>query len=197
MLLRVEPPGASSECYSRRICCDLPPSRTLDLVVERQQRSQWCWAAIGASLARFYRTGSWSQREIASEVFGVGSCEPKSADSWDRCATLDDVLRRVGCFSHWSPGRPTFERVQSEIAAGRPLCLGLAWSDGGNHYVVVRGAFAARRELSVDDPLHGPSIQHYDSFPMGYRGGGVWRETYWTVSGLESRATNSEERRGE
>lgn len=153
----------------------------LDLVLERQRQANWCWAAIASSLARYYGGEAVEQDEIASRVIGVECRDPAFDERSNVYATLRDALLAVGCYSDWSPARPSFERIRSEIDAGRPLCICIEWRTTGLHYVVVTGYHERGAELRVDDPLYGPSIQRYGDFPRRYRASGaVWRNTIWT-----------------
>jgi hypothetical protein len=176
MRLRIEPPGATRASYGRaaRPGDDARGARILDLIVERQLRDKWCWAAVAAALGRYYGTRTLAQRDAAAALLGV------DGDDGNRYAMLDDALRLAGCFSHWSPGRPTYERICDEIDAGRPVCVRIQWRDGGSHYVVLTGHDRRTGELYVQDPQHGPSIHPFEAFPRQYRIGAVWTETYWT-----------------
>jgi hypothetical protein len=45
-------------------------TRALSLTVQRQEKSEWCWAAVSASVDRFFRPDSaHTQCEIAFEQF--------------------------------------------------------------------------------------------------------------------------------
>lgn len=183
--LYIEPDGARGETYSgtaRRV----GTAAGLPVPVGRQALSRWCWAAIGAAFAGYYRGIAPTQETVASTVLGC-DCSAWQADgalrAWcDVPAMLDEVLSTVGCYSHWSPGKPTLERVAAEIGSGRPLACAVDWCGGGSHYVAVVGCRAERGEIDVADPLHGPSLQSYAGFPHRYRGGGYWRGTYWTTA---------------
>ncbi len=183
--VNIEPPAATSESYSgfpAPAYCD--PERVLGLALEPQSLGNWCWAAIASSIGRYYGTGDWSQADVARALLGGPGTdtERNPTASWDEYARLDAALGAVGCFSHWSPGRPTFERVQVEIQAGRPVCVHIDWRAPGSHYVVITGYFGRTREIYVDDSRHGRSIQPYDRFPSDYHArGGVWIGTFWTT----------------
>ncbi|HEY3364145.1 MAG TPA: papain-like cysteine protease family protein [Symbiobacteriaceae bacterium] len=186
MQLKIEPQTAKRERYSTpESAGGKASSHVLDLAIQRQELSNWCWAAIAASLGDFYRRRHFTQHEIASRMLGYDcSClasDPEAAARCDVFAMLDEALRVTECYSHWSPGRPTFERLCAEIGSGRPLCVGIDWQIGGSHYAVVSGCYVETREIYVVDPLHGPSVQPFDAFPATYRGtGGMWRGTFWT-----------------
>lgn len=185
LVLHVEPDEARSESYSGAAPCRGIPA-ALPVIVARQALDRWCWAAIGAAIAGYYRGSAPTQEAVASALLGF-DCSSWAADGalGARCdvpAMLDEVLSALDCFSHWSPGRPTLDRLAAEIGAGRPLAVAIDWRGGGGHYAVVLGCHPERGEIDVADPLHGPSVQRYASFPRDYRGGGYWRGTYWTAA---------------
>ena len=176
--------GYSIDNYKYRL---KSKTSVLDFVIQRQKLSKWCWAAIAASLGNYYRTSYLQQHEVASRMLKFDCSRFHESTSvathCNQCAMIDEALRISGCYSHWSPGRPTFDRIQSEIDVGQPICLRLEWYKGGFHYLVLIGYYNETGEIYVDDPLHGSSVQVFENFPSSYRGtGGIWRETFWTCS---------------
>jgi hypothetical protein len=159
----------------------------LGFVLEPQQQSNWCWAAIAVSLAHFYGVGRYTQHEVAVAVLGARKTDEElPSDQINTIALLDDALRFVRCAASWSPGRPALREIAREIMSGRPVCVCLQWQTGDAHYVVLTGCDAGSGELTVEDPLHGPSLQQFDTFPRTYRSAGaVWRGSYWTAPGLD------------
>ena len=187
MRLKIEPPEAKRENYSGCVQKHVPNSNAivLDLIMQSQLLGQWCWAAIAVSLGRYYSNQNWRQHEIATGVLGFNCSrfqeESDIAAVCNQYAMLNEALQFVGCYSHWSPGHRSFERIQAEIDAGRPICLRLEWYSGGSHYLLVAGYYAATHEIYLEDPQHGPSVQKFALFPHTYRmSGGVWRGTFWT-----------------
>ncbi|WP_162996444.1 papain-like cysteine protease family protein [Mucilaginibacter celer] len=161
-----------------------------------QQLERWCWAAIAQGLTAYYHQNTIQQYEIASQVLGFDcSAYTDSTDVSERCNinyNLDKALEAVNCYSHWSPGKPFFERVQFEISMGRPVCLRINWFKGDAHYVMINGFNAANATLHIQDSLHGPSQIVYKHFPSKYRAGGVWAETYWTINKLSTQKTKNQ-----
>lgn len=158
-------------------------ARFLRIALERQEQSRWCWAAIAVSLATFYGTRSVSQRQLVAEILGgdaPGEDRDRNAD-----ARLIDALVAVGCYAHWSPGRPDPARLNSEIESGRPACLRIVWAgSGASHFVVIDG-FAQGRdrpaEIEVADPSGARSLHRLGEFAKSYRGREAYCcETYWT-----------------
>ncbi len=183
LLLRVEPSGAVAECYnvSKTVSGVVPKSWHLNFRLNRQLHSNWCWASIGEACSKQFGKFAYSQRELAAHFFSKKYPSLSEIElELDEEASLDEILRLTGCFSHWSPGRPSFERIQSEIVSNRPVFLSLEWNRSGIHYLCIIGFDAERREIFLDDPSFGPSCQDFDSFPKDYRSaGGVWCCTFW------------------
>jgi hypothetical protein len=187
MKLRIEPLEAKRESYSGVAQSETTEcsAYVLNFIMQRQVLPKWCWAAISVSLGHYYGTRRWQQQDVASALLGFDCSRfedlPDVRVRSDECAMLDEALRLAGCYSHWSPGRPTFKRLRTEIAAGRPVCLQIQWYRGGSHFVMVTGYYADTCEIYIEDPLHGPSVQPFDKFPDSYRAlGGVWGGTFWT-----------------
>lgn len=157
----------------------------VEMGVERQLFRNWCWAAIAASLGRYYGTTQASQAEIARRVMAAegaddaGDEESGSEDGKE--FRLDRALTAAGCFGHWSAGKPVFDRVRFEINLGRPFCPRIGWHQGGAHYVVIHGYREKGERVLVADSLHGPAEHALREFPGRYREGGAWTETFWTT----------------
>lgn len=156
----------------------------VDIAHEQQQQSQWCWAAIGAMLGRYYGANGSNQEKLAATVLNTGTETKrgrKKKTETNVSVTLDRALKHIGCYSHWSLGRPLPERVMFEINQGRPVCVRVEWYQGGAHYVLLKGYNAATEEWLVEDPMDGPSRVPFAAFPQQYgKSGGVWTDTFWT-----------------
>jgi hypothetical protein len=161
-----------------------------DTTLAAQQLERWCWAAIGAGLANFYHNKIIQQHEVAAMVLGI-DCTNFLIDEQLRqhCNVnfkLDKALAAVHCFSHWSFGKPTFERLQYELSCGHPVCCRIAWFKGDAHYVMINGFNVSNRTLYIQDPLTGGHKVNYEHFPDDYNGkSGVWTETYWTTKSIK------------
>jgi Papain-like cysteine protease AvrRpt2 len=140
----------------------------LPIEIPPQEGANLCWAAIAVGFGAYFETAQLTQTEIATG---------QTAGD-DREARLDRALRQVGCFSHWSPGKPQFARIRYEINAGRPLAARIAWDSGGAHYAAIIGY--REEALLLADPLHGASVILHTEFPTRYREGGTWSESFWT-----------------
>ena len=172
---------------------------TIDLEVPRQQLERWCWAAIACGIGKYYEKGSWTQAQIASKVLGI-DCERFEQDETikqeaDTVTRLDKALKVAGCYSHWSPGKPQFDRVKFEINQGRPLAARIEWFTGSAHYAVIHGYDESSASVLVADPMHGSSEHPLEHFPARYLLGGAWTETFWTrhsKSTIPAEVTNNQ-----
>lgn len=157
----------------------------LPITVKEQLKSRWCWAAIASAVGNYYQTISLDQIEIAAILLhdfdnGEGLYSEDEIIARNVNFKLDVALKQVNCFSHWTIGKPIFERIQFEINQGRPLGVRLEWFKGGAHYILIKG-YNDEGKILIEDSLHGPSSQNFNQFPDNYReSGAVWTETFWT-----------------
>jgi Papain-like cysteine protease AvrRpt2 len=161
-----------------------PPraARTLDFTVERQAQSDWCWAAVSASVARFYEAAStWSQCTIVNLELGQQvCCSEGSSTTCNQPHVLESALALVKHLGREFEGPLAFADIATEIDAGRPIGLCIDWTGGGGHFVTVAGYDPNGEMIEIEDPLFGASEIPLRSFPASYQGGGTWSWTYLT-----------------
>jgi hypothetical protein len=166
-------------------------TRALAFKVQRQLRSEWCWAAVSVSVDLFFRPDSThTQCDVAGSTLGLSCCDGTLPSS-DSCNTPHALHPVLGHF-HLLAGDPivkalTFDQVRAEIDAGRPVCVLIKWLDNQGqvtdrgHFIAINGyrvTPAQKLFVSITDPLFGASEMAYDQFSSGrggYRDGrGVW-----------------------
>jgi Papain-like cysteine protease AvrRpt2 len=152
--------------------------------MQPQTESNWCWAATSTSVALFYNPSSgWEQCTVANGELGRTDCCGSGASG--PCNVpwyLQDALSLVGRLDHMDNGVATVTQIETEVTFARPLCLRVAWSGGGAHFLAIRGHFAAGGTdfISVDDPIYGKSDVSYTTLQSSYQGSGTWTHTYYT-----------------
>jgi hypothetical protein len=152
--------------------------------MQAQQQSNWCWAAVSASVAVFYSAATaWAQQcQVASAELGQTCC-PAGVNP-GACNVpwyLDRSLTRVGHLNNWAGAPATMAQIQTEINAGRPLGARIGWASGGGYFVVLSGYSArAGNFVTVDDPIYGHSTLPLATFQSSYQGSGSWTHSYWT-----------------
>jgi hypothetical protein len=141
---------------------------------------------------KFFRPDSTqTQCGIAGSVLNLqccGSATPAASDPCNAPHELNPVLGRL----HLLAAPPivnsvTFARIQTEIDAGRPICVLIKWLDNQGkptdrgHFIAINGyrvTPAQKQFVSITDPLYGSSENDFTQFSSpkgGYRDGrGVW-----------------------
>ena len=157
----------------------------LAFTMQKQQQSNWCWAATATSVAHYYDASStWAQCQVANSQTGrTDCCGAGAATACNIAEPLDNPLTIVGHFDHMVVAAETFADVQGQIDIGRPMCLRVAWSGGGAHFLAAIGYSDQNGQIvSVDDPIYGPSDVVYATLVSSYQGSGTWTHSYYTRS---------------
>lgn len=162
-----------------------------EFYMQKQRQDKWCWAAVAASVDHYFSPHSrQTQCQIAQKVNGnMDGDKSRCCTDPEPCnqpANLADALRAVGRYRDTVPKAFTFEEVQAEIDAGRPVCVAIKWRDGGGHFVAISGYRlfdSGVRHLEISDPFYPDSTVPYDQFIDGYgagesSGAGEWTHTF-------------------
>ncbi len=171
-------------------------SRCTGLVVDAQQQTQWCWAAVSNSVAHFYDPSSpWTQCAVVNaEMSQTACCTDGSSAACNQPWYLDLALMRVGCLQSVSAGTLPFATVRSLLNVDTPPCARQVWAGGGAHFVAIVCCFRYQSglmsgttsaaptsdRLQISDPWYGDSIVDYATFVSGYMGTGTWTHSYLT-----------------
>ncbi|MFJ4962026.1 papain-like cysteine protease family protein [Streptomyces sp. NPDC088729] len=152
-------------------------AQRLDITMQAQQKSNWCWAAGGNTIASWFGRG-YTQNQFCNAAFNraQGSECPNSQ------ATLGNVQTGLS----WAGIRPgsyvtgwlRYATVQAETAAQRPVETRIQWSSGGGHMHVLYGYDDAGSWVYWGDPW--PSSDRYN-----------WASHAWYVNNDEFSWTHS------
>ncbi|MDI3421378.1 papain-like cysteine protease family protein [Streptomyces luteolus] len=131
----------------------------LDITMQAQQKSNWCWAAAGNTIAA-YLGENYSQNQFCNAAFN----RQQGPDCPNNQATLGNVqtaLRWMGVNpGSYVNGWLRYPTVQSEVNAGRPVETRIQWSNGGGHMHVLYGYDDANSWVYWGDPW--PSSDRYN-----------------------------------
>jgi hypothetical protein len=171
---------------------------------ERQQRSEWCWAAVSVSIGKlFYGTKApyGTQCQLASAVYSTWGdhnkdccqflCPPDRFSARDYCNFgLPDVLIPMTLNKIIRGGRQCGaaddSAIRASLSAGCPVCVEIDYG-GGQHFLAIVDVSgpANQPQYQVADPWV-PSIRFlpreellhsYQSVPGPF---GRWINTYFT-----------------
>ncbi|GAA3004943.1 papain like cysteine protease AvrRpt2 [Streptomyces sp. KhCrAH-43] len=155
----------------------LAATKRLNITMQAQQKTNWCWAASGNTIATWYGR-TYSQNEFCNAAFN----RAQGYECPNSQAALDNVQNAL----YWagiSPGSYVngwlrYPTVQAEIAAGRPVETRIQWSSGGGHMHVLYGYDDANSLVYWGDPW--PSSNRYN-----------WASHSWYVNNSEFSWTHS------
>jgi hypothetical protein len=147
------------------------------------QNSNWCWAAVGVSVNRYFAPDSnLSLRDLVETILNdPGACHRSSG--LDQPAHLERVLRHLKVLKEPPrAGALSFNDIRAQINAGLPVCVRVEWPDlNSGHFVIIRGyavTASGERWVDVADPAFGNSTVPYDDFVNSYQGAGQWDYTF-------------------
>ncbi|MEI6201012.1 MAG: papain-like cysteine protease family protein [Enhydrobacter sp.] len=146
--------------------------------IERQDRTNWCWAAVAYSVARYVNAKRHkpfkftSQQDLACNVLfdgqpgKIAACNANPDPSANNLllpaipiGVADLQVEQTAFKTH--PLSP--DTLKNELAAGRPMGLTIAWDGGlGGHAIAVVGGVEIGGDLLfwVGDPKLDKPQQH-------------------------------------
>ncbi|THA29412.1 hypothetical protein E6R18_24445 [Streptomyces sp. A1277] len=155
----------------------LAATKRLDITMQAQQKTNWCWAASGNTVATWFGR-NYTQNQFCNAAFG----RAQGYECPNSQAALDNVQNAL----YWAGINPgsyvsgwlRYPTVQAEIAAGRPVETRIQWSSGGGHMHVLYGYDDANSLVYWGDPW--PSSNRYN-----------WASHAWYVNNSEFSWTHS------
>ncbi len=169
--------AAQSPAGSAPVGSTVAAAQRLDITMQAQQQSNWCWAAGGNTIAAWFGRG-YSQNQFCNAAFN------RSQNS--QCPNSQATLGNVQTGLSWAGVRPgsyvtgwlRYPTVQAEISAQRPIETRIQWSSGGGHMHVIYGYDDANSWVYWGDPW--PSSDRYN-----------WASHAWYVNNNEFSWTHS------
>jgi len=159
-----------------------PVWRAITFHMQTQLQTEWCWAAVTASVSQYYLAMStWTQCSMVNDqLTQTTCCVNGSSPACNQPYFLDLSLTRSGNLAAFAAGAASMAQVQAEINANRPLGVRIGWpNNGGGHFVIIEG-YSTANDLDIQDPWFGQSTVDYNHFQTSYQGTGAWTHSYWT-----------------
>jgi Papain-like cysteine protease AvrRpt2 len=140
-------------------------SNVLNITMQTQQQSEWCWAGSGDTVAS-YHGYSYSQNQFCNLAFdnALNANCPN-----DQAALSDDqeAFRQIGISTGtYVYDYLTYAAIIREIDANRPLMARIQWSSGGGHIEVIYGYDQSQNWVYWGDPW--PSDSRYNWATYSY-----------------------------
>lgn len=167
----------------------------LSVLVSEQDRTNWCWAAVGLGVVTAYGTaGSAEQCNVAARVLNKRCCPNGDGcnEPWPlRCALTPHYANTVDTIGH-----QIIDYVKKHVDVGHPIAVRVHRRlSGSGHAVVIAGYLETTSEnfLWICDPWSGKREPwSFDRFRLRYEQDGVWETSYETKGGSVSKASVEE-----
>ncbi|MEK7830112.1 MAG: papain-like cysteine protease family protein [Acidobacteriota bacterium] len=139
-----------------------------DFRLQRQQQTQWCWAAVTSSMMEFMAPErAASQSEVAAHTLNPTSAQ--SAEELNRPEDITKAARTMGLDEGTRYGNVSRDTMRWLVNAGTPIPIQINWRNnarkngslGGAHYIVVNaiGDEAKGKTLvDIEDPWVGQKL---------------------------------------
>ncbi|MGW1011689.1 papain-like cysteine protease family protein [Streptomyces termitum] len=175
------PAAGSASAFARTAetapAAGLLGAQRLNITMQAQQKTNWCWAASGNTIATWFGRG-YTQNQFCNAAF--------QRQQGYECPNSQATLAHVQTGLSWAGVRPgayvdgwlRYPTVQAEISAGRPVETRIQWTSGGGHMHVLYGYDDANSWVYWGDPW--PSSTRYN-----------WASHAWYVNNASFSWTHS------
>ncbi len=160
-------------------------SAALPLRVDPQTEINWCWAAVAASVSRYYSGRAMPQQcDVVNMTFNNQSCCANGRTFvCDRAWHLEDALTLLGNLDSQPTTVIPFDEIRRRIDADRPVCCRVAdpLNPRVGHFIVIIGYQNGSRQWVVsDDPKNGTRRHEYSQITSAYLNQMLWTHTFHT-----------------
>jgi len=162
-----------------------PLQQSLSLQMQKQQQTNWCWAAVSTSVSLFLNQQSnWTQCKVANSALQCKTCCGVGAGGKDcnKPWYLDKALNVVEVACRTQDAPTNFVDVQTQIDKGQPLGCRIRWNEYEGHFVALTGYTdsSPTQYLEVADPGEGTTSDvPYNQFCSAYRNAGTWTHSFF------------------
>ncbi|MER7760859.1 papain-like cysteine protease family protein [Streptomyces sp. NPDC097619] len=153
------PRGGAEQAVTAPVAGAALASKRLNITMQAQQKTNWCWAAGGNTIATWYGR-NYSQNQFCNASFN----RQQGTECPNNQATLGNVQTGLS-WAGVNPGSYVtgwlrYATVQTEINYDRPIETRIQWSNGGGHMHVIYGYDTANSWVYWGDPW--PSSDRYN-----------------------------------
>lgn len=140
-----------------------PGSYYLNVTGQSQQKSNWCWAASGNSIAAFYGR-AYSQNQFCNLAFG-NSQNVTCPNNQATLANDQQAFRSIGISAgSYVSGTLSLSTLVTEIAAGRPVMTRIGWTSGGGHMMDIIGYDSSDSTIEFYNPWPDDPRYNYSTY---------------------------------
>jgi len=140
-------------------------TKTLDVTVVPQETNMWCWAA-SAQMVMAFHGENVTQCTQANRRFGFSDCCNNQVPNHCVQGGWPEFYKYGFTYSETTNSALSWQQVNTEIDANRPVAFSWHWDGGGGHMMVLRGYSTLNgvRYVAIHDPWP-PKIGDSKSIP--------------------------------
>ncbi|HEY0395981.1 MAG TPA: papain-like cysteine protease family protein [Candidatus Elarobacter sp.] len=163
----------------------------VELVLERQNGLNWCWAAVAKGIVEHYDGPIKKQCQYATTFLGLKKTCCRVGPLRTRCDAprdVDGVLQHFGMYAAPPYRRPvSLDMLRRELERDRPV-IALINFPSSVHALVITAVDLTNRRLRISDPAFEPRCASIDlaTFSRAYRENGRWFYTVLTKPPAQS-----------
>jgi hypothetical protein len=151
--------------------------------MQRQEQSNWCWAAVATSVGLLLETGQWTQCDTASRCFSPARSCCANPERCNEYGYLDKALGQTKSLDFHENAPAKQKRIKRHLDEARPVCTRVAWHANGAHFMAITGYSLDDDDemtITIQDPQHGICSMRLSDYPAKYpAGSGTWTNTYY------------------
>ena len=156
-----------------------------DYIIDRQLQSNWCWAAVTASLARFYQKDPIAdQAKLVYSIFNQECyCNGKGCGTCNRPWYVGEALDHLDILQNAVAAPVSQKELMAELKYNRPVVIVVKWQQSSTGHILVVSGFTRNHQFLTWDS-RGPDMRllPFKDLCTGYEGKSVWVNTFFTQS---------------
>ncbi len=164
---------------------------SIRLNYQEQKQTEWCWATCAAMIGEYCKGQDFEQCKFASQLYQLGCCGDVLTSGCNQPCLVSDVnqvYESISVVSVFVDRALTFAEIESEIAMRRAVEVGIAWTAGSGHVLLLTNVerLGDKEYVEIMDPWPSSKggrtgVVLYSELLVGF-GRGKWR---WAWVGIQ------------
>lgn len=109
----------------------------IDINVEHQEMTSWCWASIAQAMLLYYNSQEISQKELVSIILRGDAV--KFPERYSVAYSIKGALMKLGFDVVSTKGVIDKQSLITLLQNNNPVILRIIIEGGGGHYLLIRG----------------------------------------------------------
>lgn len=158
--------------------------KILNVQIEQQKQSNWCWAAVTAAWGNFLQGNhQLTQCSVVDQSFQRNNCcTDGSSENCNQPNELDLAMSAVGIVVTPIPSDVIFETLKEQIDEAKPIGVRVT-RNGSGHYMLITGyaIVDGKKMIQVENPNSESKLIAFADFPQSIISDYNWSHTYVSI----------------